>query len=326
MKIGVYTICKNEEKEIPAWLENTQEFDARFVVDTGSTDHSVIALKSGGAVVAEMILDPFRYDKARQAALTLACESCDIVVVLDLDERFRPGWRQEIERSWRPGVTKQIAYTFIHSWNADGSPQNVFGRDLIHDPDEFYWKHACHEALYAKRTEGEVLHAPDIVCEHHQDLSKPRPDRIALLELDVQENPECPRSWYHLAREYWLHKKQLDAGRIFSQFMSLPDSHPPERSVAMRFIAKIASNYGETQDALAWFRRACDEFPQQREPFVDLAEFCFAIGEYLEGYTAIKKALRITKRLPLACVESRCWGDLPAVLHKKLAQKMGRPS
>ena len=38
MKIGVYSICKNEIKNIEKWLETIVEADEVVIVDTGSTD------------------------------------------------------------------------------------------------------------------------------------------------------------------------------------------------------------------------------------------------------------------------------------------------
>ena len=51
MKICVYAICKNEEKNIPLWQESMSEADDIYVLDTGSTDNSVKLLKSLGVHV-----------------------------------------------------------------------------------------------------------------------------------------------------------------------------------------------------------------------------------------------------------------------------------
>ena len=45
MKIGVYAICKNEEKFVDRWVDSMNEADAIYVLDTGSTDKTVKKLK-----------------------------------------------------------------------------------------------------------------------------------------------------------------------------------------------------------------------------------------------------------------------------------------
>ena len=69
MKICVYAICKNEEKNIPLWQESMSEADDIYVLDTGSTDNSVKLLKSLGVHVKKEIINPFRFDVARNKSL-----------------------------------------------------------------------------------------------------------------------------------------------------------------------------------------------------------------------------------------------------------------
>ena len=56
IKIAVYTICRDEEKQVLGWLHNIREADFVFVGDTGSTDNSVSLLKKGGAAVFDLCI------------------------------------------------------------------------------------------------------------------------------------------------------------------------------------------------------------------------------------------------------------------------------
>ena len=50
MKISACVIVKNEEENLPLWLESVQDIaDELLVVDTGSTDRTVQLAEAAGA-------------------------------------------------------------------------------------------------------------------------------------------------------------------------------------------------------------------------------------------------------------------------------------
>ena len=71
-----------------------QEADYICVLDTGSIDKSVELLKENNVHVESMIIDPWRFDTARNKSLELIPKDTDICVCTDLDEVFLPGWRE----------------------------------------------------------------------------------------------------------------------------------------------------------------------------------------------------------------------------------------
>ena len=103
MKIAVYAISKNEEQFVKRFCESAKEADLILIADTGSTDNTVQVAKECGASVYEICITPWRFDKARDAALALLPKDIDVCVSLDLDEELQPGWREEIERLWQIG-------------------------------------------------------------------------------------------------------------------------------------------------------------------------------------------------------------------------------
>ena len=69
MRIIVYTIMKNELKNIESWLENIKDADGIYVLDTGSTDGSYEKMLEMKAIypqlhVEQNIYDEFRFDTA----------------------------------------------------------------------------------------------------------------------------------------------------------------------------------------------------------------------------------------------------------------------
>jgi glycosyltransferase involved in cell wall biosynthesis len=72
MKVTLYAICKNEEKNINKFIENSKKFFHTIVVDTGSTDNTVQLLKDAGIEVYEhpQTREEFDFSVARNQALS----------------------------------------------------------------------------------------------------------------------------------------------------------------------------------------------------------------------------------------------------------------
>ena len=110
-KVCVYAISKNEGKFVERWMESMKEADLVVVTDTGSDDDTVEKLVNLGAVVYEEKIKPWRFDVARNISLSHVPDDIDIAVCTDLDEIFRVGWREELEKAWTPD-TKTGNYMF----------------------------------------------------------------------------------------------------------------------------------------------------------------------------------------------------------------------
>ena len=95
LQIAVYAICKNEEQVVHRWMDSMNEADMVIVGDTGSTDRTVEMLKSRGAIVQNITVNPWRFDVARNLSLNFVPENVDICVCTDLDEVLEPGWRKK---------------------------------------------------------------------------------------------------------------------------------------------------------------------------------------------------------------------------------------
>lgn len=100
MKICVYTICKNEEKNVARWLQSAQEADIICISDTGSTDRTVELLEQNPKVHlihGKYTGENFRFDYARNEVLDIIPEDTDLCIMLDLDCFLTAGWRALLE-------------------------------------------------------------------------------------------------------------------------------------------------------------------------------------------------------------------------------------
>ena len=68
-KVCVYAICKNEEQFVDRWMDSMGEADQVVVLDTGSEDGTVERLRARGALVTREVIDPWRFDTARNRSL-----------------------------------------------------------------------------------------------------------------------------------------------------------------------------------------------------------------------------------------------------------------
>ena len=85
MKIAVYAISKNEEKHVKRFCESAKEADLILIADTGSTDNTVVEARACGAQVYEVNIMPWRFDKARDAAVALLPRDMYVCISGDLD-------------------------------------------------------------------------------------------------------------------------------------------------------------------------------------------------------------------------------------------------
>ena len=102
MNIIIYAICKNEAKFAERFMASCEGADGVYVLDTGSTDGTPELLRELGATVQVAVIDPWRFDTARNASLAMLPEDADVCICLDLDEVLCPGWREALVRPWRP--------------------------------------------------------------------------------------------------------------------------------------------------------------------------------------------------------------------------------
>lgn len=224
LKVAIYSIAKNESKNVDRFCDALKEADKIFVTDTGSTDDTVKLLQGRGAIVQSKVRDNFRLDVARNDSLDFVPEDFDIAVVVDLDETFRPGWRDQIEANWKNGVTT-LWHPIITSFEEDGvTPKTQFDGNRVHSRMGYKWHFPCHERHVWVGDGKEVHGRMNTPLEHRPDNSKPRDQYLPLLELFAKEDPTSDRAAYYLGREYMFKGRYEEAIREFKRHLSMHDS------------------------------------------------------------------------------------------------------
>lgn len=317
MKIAVYAISKNEAQFVSRFCKSAELADYIIIADTGSTDETVNLAKKCGAIVHSICIKPWRFDKARDAALALVPEDTDICISLDLDEVLEDGWREEIEKVWKPETTR-LRYKF--DWGSGIS----FFYEKIHHRFGYHWHHPCHEYPVPDKRATEVWAWTDkLLVSHHPDNSKSRGQYLDLLQLAVDEDPRCPRNAFYYARELTFYGKWLEAVHALNKYLEMPEATwQNERCYAMRLLGKAYDALG--QDGRDWYKKACEEAPDTREPWVELAQSCYSKKDWQGCFDAAMRSLEIKDKALVYTINPDVWGALPHDLLAISAYNLGK--
>lgn len=317
MKVAIYTIALNEKQYVDSWYESAKEADYLLIADTGSTDGTVAHAESLGINVKTVYVKPWRFDVARNASLALLPPDIDYCIALDMDEVLLPGWREHLEKALENKWTRP-RYQYTWNWREDGTPGLQYGGDKIHSRWGYRWKHPVHEVLVRYGSEKEVQGWVGLEIHHHADNTKPRSQYLPLLAQAVEEDLSDDRNAFYYARELYFYGQNEKAAEEFKRHLSLPRAQwPPERAASMRYLGKI-----EIEKAEHWFRRAIEQAPGRREPWVDLAKHYYDKKDWPNCLQACLEAIAIKEKPLEYLCEAEAWGevayDLAAVSYYNL--------
>lgn len=295
------------------------EADGIFVADTGSSDESVKILENAGAIVNKINIEPWRFDEARNKSLSFVPDDADICVCTDLDEYFNDGWRAELEKKWKKGITTRAKYKYIWNFNENGTPGVTFWYEKIHARHGFKWVHPVHEVLeYNAAALESYAICDNITLEHHPDKTKSRAQYLKLLEMSVKESPDDDRNMHYLGREYMFRGKWDDCIKALKKHLDMPSAKwKDERAASMRYIARAYKAKGDYYNAKIWLFRAIGEAPYVREGYAELAWLGYDTEDYALAYCMVEEALKIKEKPETYINEDFCWNyflyDLGAI-------------
>jgi glycosyltransferase involved in cell wall biosynthesis len=306
MKIAVSAISKNEAEFVQRFCDSAKDADLICIADTGSTDDTVKLALECGAKVHDICISPWRFDLARNAAIALLPKDIDIVISLDLDEVLEDGWREEIERVWTPETTR-LRYKF--DW---GSGISFFYEKIFSRHGYRFW-HPVHEYPRPDSRIQEIYaHTDMLLVSHHPDPTKSRGQYMPLLELAVKEDPHCPRNAFYHARELTFYYRWQEAIEALNKYLAMPEAKwPNERCYAMRLLGKCHEELGMIYEGLKWYRLACAEAPDTREPWCELATITYRLSMWPESYGAALSALGITDKQAVYTMDPSVWTEKP---------------
>ena len=323
MKICVYAITKNESKHVQRWYDSMKEADDIYVLDTGSTDDTVQKLKNLNVHVKTKIINPWRFDIARNESLKLVPDDTDLYVCTDLDEVFKKGWRKTLEENYQKNITR-IKYLYNWSFKEDGiTPATTFYLDKIHTKG-YHWTHPVHEVL-TPEIEEKYLLIEDIILNHYPDRTKSRSSYLPLLELSVKEDPTDDRNMHYLGREYMYYNRNIAAIMTLHKHLKLPKATwKDERCASMRYMARCYRRLGLMEEAIMWLEKAKKEAPYLRESYIELASLYYELKEPAKVLNELNEAFKIKEKSKSYLNEVFAWDSYPYDLYAINAYELGK--
>lgn len=324
VRIGVYTICKNENQFVRRFVEsiwcNGRGANRLFILDTGSTDNTVETFLS---IISELNIPidwlvistktyecGFRFDVARNDNLEMIDpDEFDVLMSVDLDEilveDFWPDLRNIV--SEHPDFSR---IHYLYAWNHDenNNPGRVFWYDKIHPSRGYRWKCPVHEMLYNIDSKQYVygdtykMNENIIYLHHYPDSSKPRSSLyLPLLEIRVKENPYDMYGMYYLMREYMFANNLDGAFRIANigyAYYSINSNNDTWNGFT-HFSLALANLYrlrGYAQIAEYYYKIALGSEPTLRCCYIDYAQFLAYKNKSNEVLTLLENAEKLAPK------------------------------
>lgn len=300
---------------------------AVYVLDTGSTDDTVGLLRKHGANVTVRIIDPWRFDHAREAALSLVPNEPEILCVsIDMDERLEQGWQDKLKAEWKAGCNFGN-YRYIGEWqDAERTiPAVESARTRIHARQGFHWERPVHEIPAADATTRILACDTSIMVRHYPD-GKQR-NYAPLLTTILEANPNDADARLQRGGEF-AQKGEWDNALIdYQAWLRL--THGDDRPVmryrrATTHIAMATCYYylGQQDRCLREFFTAVSAEPNCREAWVHLANAHATMGQHAMALGCAEKAIAIERPPYHACTDSFCWSDYPHKLAADMQAKL----
>lgn len=197
MKITLYAISKNEEKNIQKFIENSKKFSHTVVVDTGSTDNTVQLLRDAGIEVYEhpQTKEEFDFSVVRNQALSYVKTEWAFSLDFneDVDEFFPEGF---------DAIEKEFT-TFKHlrfDDNGNDEPQQSNEVHVrFHRTKNYKWQNAVHEIpTFVPTEEHPEEISVDTTIKITKKINKSLSKELFYLDICEREHKKDQSNWYYI--------------------------------------------------------------------------------------------------------------------------------
>jgi glycosyltransferase involved in cell wall biosynthesis len=303
MKIAVYTIALNEEKHVERWYNSVKDADYILIADTGSTDRTVEIAKSLGINVYNISIKPWRFDVARNTALSLLPDDIDLCVSLDMDETISEGWREVLEKT----TGNQITYVFDNYHK-----QHSMVNNKIHSRHGYVWKFIMHEGIVQDRIEPDIEFAYGLEVYHLPDIEKPRSQYLDLIKAALDETRNITRYYKYYTDALVSLERYEEAEEWYLKMLEVPGFSSYDSAHVYRILANIIpEKFGE------YILCCLGEAPDRREPYYYIAKWYGDNNRWEECLVWCEKALAIKNITVDIFKDNDAWGEPMLELYEK---------
>lgn len=323
-KICIYAICKNEINFVDKWIKSMSEADYIAVLDTGSTDGTYeklvdLSAENPKLFVDRKIINPWRFDVARNESMKLIPDDANILISTDLDELFEAGWGDIVRNKWNPDIHQEGVYKYIWSHTADGNPGRIFKYNKMHCRG-WIWKYPVHEMLVktseldSNDSNNAICYLFDDITLHHYPESKPtRNSYLSLLKLRKEENIDDHYGLIYLAHEYSYRgqfQNSIDElNFILNNYKNKYNSIEQASCYLFMGDAYIALN--KNIEALESYRKGIETEPTYRECYLGAAKCLIDMKRYREAESYIIDSIILSYRHYNWLERDTSWNEEP---------------
>jgi tetratricopeptide (TPR) repeat protein len=313
VRIAAYFIFKDERENARELAQCLREADAIFALDTGSSDGTAEILREEGVQVYDWPTvqdlsapNAFRFDEARNRLLKYIPDDFDVCAAIDCDERFRPGWRDAIERGWTPeGTHGRYRYNLF---DANGSLLQYSLYDRIHARHGARWIHAAHETVTFKRDPVHV-YLPDLTLDHKRNWDTPRGYYLELIRLAAWEEPDDWRVQFMLGSDLLVLGDPREAAEQLEAVLNM-DRGGVFEAQSLKCMVSAQQRLGNLELAAKYADDMIRANPASRDGYVTAARIAQDSGDWPGTYMYATTALRLNAS-PLAETDATAFGSLP---------------
>lgn len=305
MKVSACVIVKNEEKNLPKWLDCMKKIAAELiVVDTGSTDCTVKLAKESGAVVYfyDWVND---FASAKNFAITKA--TGDWILFLDADEYFSDECIKKIplyllrlkKQNWIDAVTCRIINI---DTDVKGRVINSFSNiRIFRNAPYLRYTNNVHENLVNQIKELGIYSLDKVIDVYHTGYSgsviKEKLTRnLHLLKQDIKQNGEQPKHYRYLCDCYhgladFENTIKYARKHLASGYLTVGGDH----EIYKRLIDAMIFSQKSSADILCTIEEAIAAYPEEATFLFVEGDFLLKNEKYEQAEICLKAALLLDK-------------------------------
>ena len=284
--IGLVMIVKNEELTLPRLATSLDgQLNHWTIVDTGSTDDTVsVAKASFAGVPGEVIEDEWRgFGPSRNVALNAGRPHSDWLLSIDADET--------VVGSLEFSVDDEIDGIMVEE---HFEPLRWWVPKLVRASSPWEWRGRAHEYLTLTEGQARFERTTSFHIAHHADGGNrgTKFDReIALLQADLRDDPNDPRTVFYIARTYEDSGEFPRAATWYRKRVKM-EGWEEETWYSTWRLGRCLLASGKHDEGCGVLLRAWGWRPWRAEPLWSLAEHCRLHNQWRLGFEACELARR----------------------------------
>lgn len=311
--VGFALIAKDSEKTLGRCLDSIRPYVSQIVVgvDENTVDATgEVAVKHGADLVFPLAVSGWHecprhgrvlaqhFAEARNASFRHLDPALKWWAWIDADDVLKGGEflkeiaedvPQDVNCVWAP-----YNYATVHNGAATTT---LFDRERLLRPRAgWVWTHRVHETVAPTREPLAPVRTERLAWFHQEGVHKTEASTTRnhlLLEIDLEERPDDPRTVFYVANGYFAQQKWAEAAAWYERLTQLGGDNEYELWQSYVYMAAAYQQVGDLDSATRAAFCAIDVVPDHPEPYFRLAAIYLAAGQFgkvlkWDGYARTK--------------------------------------